>query len=101
MPVKNYSSGMLVRLGFSIAAHLTAPIILIDEVLAVGDLGFQSKCLKKIKDLHSEGRTIILITHDIQPVQSFCSRCIVIANQRKVFDGPAKEGVEVYRNTVL
>lgn len=100
MPVKNYSSGMLVRLGFSIATHLTAPIILIDEVLAVGDAGFQEKCLAKIHSLHREGRTIILVTHSPDAVKSHCSRCIVIDQQKKVFDGEAQEGVNTYLRAV-
>ncbi len=100
MPVKNYSSGMLVRLGFSIASHLTAPIILIDEVLAVGDAGFQEKCLKKIRGLHQEGRTIILITHSADSVRQNCERCIVIDKQRKIYDGPSSEGVDLYLRTV-
>ena len=95
-PIKNYSSGMLVRLGFSIATHLTSPILLVDEVLAVGDLSFQRKCIKKIEELHKSGRTIILITHDPNAVRNHCQRCIVIDHKRKVFDGPAKDGVAVY-----
>jgi ABC-type polysaccharide/polyol phosphate transport system ATPase subunit len=100
MPVKNYSSGMLVRLGFSIASHLTAPIILIDEVLAVGDMGFQKKCIEKIKALHAEGRTIILITHDPNTVRDHCQRCIVISDKKKIFDGDAREGVQAYLDSV-
>jgi ABC-2 type transport system ATP-binding protein len=96
MPVKNYSSGMLVRLAFSIAVHFPAPILLVDEILAVGDEGFQRKCLKKIEDLHKEGRTIVLITHDPYSVQRHCTRCIVIEKQEKIFDGSAEEGVAVY-----
>lgn len=100
MPVKNYSSGMLVRLGFSIACNLDAPILLCDEVLAVGDAGFQEKCLKKIKQLHESGRTIILITHHGQSVKDFCKRCIVISNQGIAYDGPAEEGVNLYYKLV-
>lgn len=100
MPVKNYSSGMLVRLAFSIATHLLAPIILIDEVLAVGDAGFQKKCIEKIHSLHQEGRTIILVTHSADDVEKHCDRCIIIDDHRKIFDGPATEGVGVYKNTV-
>jgi len=96
MPVKNYSSGMLVRLGFSVASHLTAPIMLIDEVLAVGDFGFQAKCLAKIHQLHGEGRTIILITHDPNAVRTHCKRCIFLNHQKIAFDGPAPEGVDAY-----
>jgi ABC-type polysaccharide/polyol phosphate transport system ATPase subunit len=96
MPVKNYSTGMLVRLSFSVAANLPAPVILIDEVLAVGDVAFQEKCLRRIMELHAEKRTIILITHNPDAVRKHCSRCIVISNQRKVFDGSADEGTAVY-----
>lgn len=98
MPVKKYSSGMLVRLGFAVATHLNAPILLIDEVLAVGDIDFQKKCLEKIKSLHLQGRTIILVTHDPVAVENYCSRCIVIADRKKVFDGDPKSGAQVYRN---
>jgi ABC-type polysaccharide/polyol phosphate transport system ATPase subunit len=101
MPIRKYSSGMLVRLGFSIASHLTAPIILIDEVLAVGDVGFQEKCIRKIHELHNEGRTIILITHNPEAVRGHCQRCIVIDNREKVFDGSASEGVDIYLKKVL
>lgn len=97
MPVKNYSSGMLVRLGFSIATHLDAQILLVDEVLAVGDIGFQEKCLRKIHELHQSGRTIILITHSPEAVLRHCQRCIVIADQKVAYDGPVEKGVEVYR----
>jgi ABC-type polysaccharide/polyol phosphate transport system ATPase subunit len=96
MPIRNYSSGMLVRLGFSVASHLTAPIMLIDEVLAVGDVGFQTKCLERIHRLHREGRTIVLITHSPEAVEQHCSRCIVIEDKKKVFDGSPKEGTKVY-----
>lgn len=100
MPVKNYSSGMMVRLGFSVATHLVAPIILVDEILAVGDAGFQEKCLKKIHDLHNQGRTIILITHTPDQVKQHCNRCIVINEQRKVYDGSPGEGVDLYLRLV-
>jgi ABC-type polysaccharide/polyol phosphate transport system ATPase subunit len=96
--IKNYSSGMLVRLGFSIATHLAAPILLVDEVLAVGDISFQKKCIAKINELHREGRTIILITHDPNAVRNHCNRCIVIDNKKKVYDGTTKEGVELYES---
>lgn len=100
MPVKKYSSGMLVRLGFAIAVHIPSPILLIDEVLAVGDMGFQEKCVQKIKSLHQEGRTIILITHSPDAVKLVCQRCIVIDQRKKVYDGPVSEGVDVYVKSV-
>jgi ABC-type polysaccharide/polyol phosphate transport system ATPase subunit len=100
-PVRKYSSGMLVRLGFSIAAHLDAPILLFDEILAVGDAGFQKKCLAKIEELHNAGRSIILITHSPDAVRRFCSRCIVLNNHKVTFDGPANEGAAIYDSLFL
>lgn len=95
-PVRNYSSGMLVRLAFSIACHLDSPILLFDEVLAVGDIGFQNKCLKKIEELYGQGRSIILVTHSPEQVQKYCQRCILIDECRIVFDGPADQGAKMY-----
>jgi ABC-type polysaccharide/polyol phosphate transport system ATPase subunit len=97
-PTKNFSSGMLARLGFSIVTHLPAPILLIDEILAVGDIGFQEKSLRKIRALHAEGRTLILISHDPEDIRKNCSRCIVLADKRKIYDGSAEGGAETYRN---
>lgn len=96
-PVRTYSSGMIVRLGFSIAVHLDAPILLLDEVLAVGDASFQAKCLKKVHDLHSKGRTIIFITHDPHAVANNCTRCIVIEKHEKIYDGRPGTGAHVYQ----
>jgi ABC-type polysaccharide/polyol phosphate transport system ATPase subunit len=96
MPVRNYSSGMLVRLGFSIAVHLDAPILLFDEILAVGDTGFQEKCLQKIEQIYKSGRTIILVTHSPEQVQKFCNRCIVFNDKKVAYDGPAEQGVKKY-----
>lgn len=100
MPVKNYSSGMVLRLGFSVASHLTAPILLIDEILAVGDVTFQKKCLKRIHELHQSGKTIILITHDTAAIENHCKRCIVIDHQEKIFDGDAREGAAIYKKSL-
>lgn len=96
MPIRNYSSGMLVRLGFSIAVHMDAPLLLFDEILAVGDLGFQQKSLAKILELNRQGRAIILVTHDPGQVVRYCQRCIVIDHQRIVFDGDPARGAAVY-----
>ncbi len=96
MPTKNYSSGMLVRLGFAIATHLDAPILLIDEVLAVGDYAFSQKCLAKIHELHNKGRTIVLVTHSPEAVSQHCTRCLVIDNKECIFDGPPDEGAKRY-----
>ena len=98
MPVKNYSSGMMVRLGFSIATHLEAPILLVDEILAVGDEGFQKKCIEKIQTLHRLGRTIILITHNPDHVANHCQRCIILNDQQKVYDGDPVKGARVYHD---
>lgn len=98
-PVRNYSSGMTVRLAFSIAVHLDAEILLFDEVLAVGDVAFQTKCINKILELHKQGKAIILITHAPEIVQNFCDRCIVISNKLKIFDGKPAEGIEIYKSS--
>ena len=100
-PVRNYSSGMLARLGFSVAIHLDAPILLIDEILAVGDAGFQLKCLAKIDELHRSGRTIVLITHNPEAVEKHCSRCIVIDHCGKVYDGKTAGGTTAYKEISL
>jgi ABC-type polysaccharide/polyol phosphate transport system ATPase subunit len=97
MPVRNFSSGMIARLGFSVAVHIDAPVMLIDEILSVGDIGFQQKCLNKIQELHLSGRTIVLITHDPSSVKNHCTRCIVIDHAQKVYDGDPKEGSEYYK----
>ncbi len=95
-PVRNYSSGMLVRLAFSIACHMDASILLFDEVLAVGDVGFQKKCLLKINELYKQNKAIILITHDPEQVRKHCSRCIVIRDHQVLFDGDAATGADLY-----
>jgi len=96
LPIRNYSSGMLIRLGFSIAVHLDAPILLFDEILAVGDISFQKKCLVKIQQLHNEGRSIVLVTHSPDQVKQFCNRCIVLDNKMVAFDGAPDEGIRIY-----
>jgi ABC-type polysaccharide/polyol phosphate transport system ATPase subunit len=100
-PIRNYSSGMMARLGFSVAINLSAPVLLVDEILSVGDAGFQAKCLAKIDKMHGEGRTIVLITHDPWAIQRHCSRCIVIDHCEKVYDGNAQEGAEQYKKLVM
>ncbi len=97
MPVRYYSNGMLARLGFSIATHLPAPILLIDEILAVGDLTFQEKCIRKINELHDQGRTIVLVSHDPKAIASYCDRCVVISAGGVFYDGPAEHAEAQYR----
>ena len=95
-PVKRYSSGMYVRLAFAVAAHLEPEILIVDEVLAVGDAEFQKKCLGKMKDVSSQGRTVLFVSHNLAAVKSLCTRGILIEKGRIVFSGSADETVEHY-----
>src|SRR5262249_20555546 len=96
-PVKHFSSGMYVRLGFSIAAHLEPDILLLDEVLAVGDAAFQAKCLDRINQLHREGRTIVFISHDLAAVERLCRRVILMDQGRLAAEGAAREVIAEYQ----
>jgi ABC-type polysaccharide/polyol phosphate transport system ATPase subunit len=96
-PVKTYSQGMFLRLGFSIAAHLDADVLLIDEVLAVGDEGFQRKCLRRISEQIARGATLLLVSHELGAIERVCERVVVIDHGRVVFDGPTTEGLAAYR----
>ena len=93
-PVRFYSSGMYVRLGFSVAIHMDPEIVLVDEVLAVGDLDFQGKCLTSMKHLRDEGRTVILVTHSIQEATTFCTRGMVLSHGSLEYDGPISDAAE-------
>lgn len=95
-PVKRYSSGMQVRLAFSVAAHLEPEIMIIDEVLAVGDAEFQKRCLGKMKDVSEQGRTVLFVSHNMQAVQSLCTRCIMLENGKMVMDGPTDAVINHY-----
>ena len=86
-PVKHYSSGMYVRLGFSVAVHVDPDILLVDEVLAVGDEGFAKKCLDKIAEFQADGRTILFVSHALDLVEQICDRALVLEHGRLVFDG--------------
>ena len=77
-PVKRYSSGMYVRLAFAVAAHLDPEILLIDEVLAVGDAAFQEKCVSKMEDVSHEGRTVLFVSHSMSAVESLCTRAVLL-----------------------
>jgi lipopolysaccharide transport system ATP-binding protein len=96
MPVKRYSSGMYVRLAFSVAAHLEPDILLLDEVLAVGDLPFQRKCMDLAKDMQSRRATILFVSHNMFSIKSMCERVIYIQGGKIRFDGPANEGIDLY-----
>lgn len=99
-PVKHYSSGMKVRLAFSVAAHLEPEILIIDEVLAVGDAEFQKKCLGKMDDVAGEGRTVIFVSHNLPAVNSLCQRGILLINGKSQFDGNANDIIDIYRNNM-
>jgi lipopolysaccharide transport system ATP-binding protein len=95
-PVKRYSSGMRVRLGFAVAAHLQPEILLVDEVLAVGDAGFQRKCLGKMDDISRSGRTVVFVSHQMASISALCSKCILMDNGRIEEYGDTKPIVERY-----
>lgn len=95
-PVRTYSSGMYMRLAFSVAINVDADILLIDEILAVGDQHFQEKCYEKLKELKKEGKTIVIVTHDLNSVRNLCNRAIWINKGRVKMDDSAKKVVESY-----
>lgn len=95
-PVKRYSSGMLVRLGFAVAAHLEPEILIVDEVLAVGDVEFQNKCLGKMDEVSKSGRTIIFVSHNMQAVSQLCTRAILLENGTITYNGDVQEVVKKY-----
>jgi lipopolysaccharide transport system ATP-binding protein len=96
-PVKHYSSGMFMRLAFAVAAHLDAEIMLVDEVLAVGDAAFQEKCKSKIREIARSGRTILFTSHDMDAVSQICSAAIVLDSGRMVYNGSASGAIDQYR----
>ncbi|HXG64629.1 MAG TPA: Wzt carbohydrate-binding domain-containing protein, partial [Blastocatellia bacterium] len=99
-PVKRYSSGMYVRLGFSIAAHLEPHILLLDEVLTVGDAAFQDKCMQRILELKRSGTTIIFISHDLGAVERLCDRALLLERGKLVAEGPPHEVIAQYRHSL-
>lgn len=99
-PVKRYSSGMQVRLAFAVAAHLEPEILLVDEVLAVGDAEFQRRCLGRMEELSSSGRTVLFVSHQMQAISQLCDRALELEGGRIVNDGPAGEVVARYLQTV-
>jgi lipopolysaccharide transport system ATP-binding protein len=96
-PVKRYSSGMSMRLAFAVAAHLEPEILIVDEVLAVGDAAFQKKCLGKIQDVSGEGRTVLFVSHNMGAVLRLCRRGIVLDHGQVIFDGDQATAVETYQ----
>jgi ABC-type polysaccharide/polyol phosphate transport system ATPase subunit len=101
LPVSTYSQGMFLRLGFAIAAHLEPDVLLVDEVLAVGDEGFQRKCEVRIAEQIAGGATLVLVSHDASLVERTCARVIVLDHGRLVFDGPTADGLAYYRREAL
>ncbi|MCC7203766.1 MAG: ABC transporter ATP-binding protein [Phycisphaeraceae bacterium] len=95
-PVKRYSSGMYVRLAFAVAAHLEPEVLIVDEVLAVGDAGFQKKCLGKMSEVAGEGRTVLLVSHQMAAIQSLCHRVVMLDGGRVTYAGDTAEGVGRY-----
>jgi lipopolysaccharide transport system ATP-binding protein len=95
-PVKRYSSGMSVRLAFAVAAHLETEILLVDEVLAVGDAAFQRKCLAKMNEVAMEGRTVLFVSHNLATIRSLCERSVLLERGRVVADGAATEAIDSY-----
>jgi lipopolysaccharide transport system ATP-binding protein len=98
-PIKRYSSGMRLRLGFAVAAHLDPDVLMVDEVLAVGDVGFQRKCLKAIDDLRGSGRTVLFVSHNMAAVENLCSRAVWIDAGRVRQDGNVKEVIGNYMSS--
>ncbi len=93
-PVKHYSSGMYVRLGFSVAVHVDPDILIVDEVLAVGDAAFQKKCLDRIQDFQRQGKTILFVSHSSGLIEALCTRAVVLGHGRVIFDGSTREGTD-------
>ena len=100
VPVKRFSSGMYVRLAFAVAAHLDPEVLLLDEVLAVGDRAFQTKCIQRISEMTQSGRTVLFVSHDLTAVQRLCKRVIFVNHGTLVFDGPADAAIERYVSDV-
>ena len=96
-PVKRYSSGMFVKLAFSVAAHLDAEIMIMDEVLAVGDMAFQKKCLNKMREAaKQDGRTVLYVSHNMNTIRQLCDRCIVLNKGKVLFEGDVEKAISIY-----
>ena len=100
-PVKTYSSGMFARLAFACAINVDPDILIVDEVLSVGDMAFQLKCFKKFEQFKNNGKTIIFVTHNINDVMTNCNRVIILENGTKTFDGSVKDGVNRYKKIIV
>ena len=98
-PVKRYSSGMYVKLAFSVASHLDSEILIMDEVLAVGDMKFQKKCINKMLDVAKSGRTILYVSHNMKTIEQLCNRVVVLEKGTVRYDGEVDEGISIYLNS--
>lgn len=101
MPVQSYSSGMVVRLGFSVAAFLEPDVLLVDEVLSVGDLAFRTKCQIRIQELRNKGVAIIIVSHNLHTISHLCPRTITLEKGKIIFDGDTESAIDVYRSSLL
>ena len=99
-PVKTYSSGMFARLAFACAINVDPDILIVDEVLSVGDMAFQLKCFKKFEEFKKKGKTILFVTHSLADVIENCNRVIILTTGKKIFDGTVKDGVEMYKKLI-
>lgn len=99
-PVKQFSSGMQLRLGFSLASHLEPDVLLVDEAISVGDAGFQYRCVERISDLVREGRTLVFVSHNMSAIEALCQRAVLLRNGRIAADGPAREVIKDYLHGV-
>ena len=95
-PVKRYSSGMNARLGFSIAAHLDPDVLIIDEVLSVGDISFQARCMERMEQHIRNGVTVVFVSHNLQAVATLCQRAVVLGHGRLCYDGPVEGAIDAY-----
>jgi ABC-type polysaccharide/polyol phosphate transport system ATPase subunit len=100
-PVKQYSSGMYVRLAFAVATEVDPDILVVDEILSVGDINFQKKCFERLERFRAAGKTIVVVTHNLFEVVKLCDRAICLDKGRILFDGPADEAVERYKTAAL
>ena len=98
-PVKRYSSGMLVRLAFSVAIHMDANILIIDEVLAVGDIKFQKKCLEKIQAAANAGRSVLFVSHNMQSIRRLCHRCLILDQGKITYDGEVQGAISLFSDS--
>jgi len=101
LPVKRYSTGMTARLGFSIAIHILPEIIFLDEILAVGDMAFQEKCLARIEGLRAQNRTLLFVSHATVTIRSLCTRCLWLHQGRLVMDGPSTDVLDQFEAVIM